>query len=293
MSGFRSLAYFDDWPSSNGGFEVLRPPMEPRESRFSRASRAKLATVVEQGVIPQLLLSHTAPRHAPSSKDSGVVARTQDVASFSRHMVTGDIRAAQRIVTRLRAAGASVASIHLDLFTRSARHLGDLWIEDVCDFADVTLGLSRMQQMMRTLSPDFLGEVRPSFGSRRAVLMAAPGDDHDFGIQIVREFFRRDGWDVAPAATSYDGLLREVQTLRCAVVGISVTKDASVDGLATIIRAVRRNAVDPSVKVMVGGRFFLEHPHFVDHVGADATATDGRGAVTQISSLLDTSALQC
>jgi len=295
MSGFRSLAYFDSWPSANGGFEVLRPRMESPRHRFSRASRIKIAGLVESEVIPRLLEKHTAPRCASAAKRgrSPTAAALEDAVLFSRHLVRGDVEAAQRLVAQLRTRGTPVSSIYLDLFTRSAKYLGELWVDDICDFSDVTLALSRMQQLLRSLSADFMCEASKPASDRRAILMAAPGDNHDFGIEMVREFFRRDGWHVAPAATSYDALLRQVRKDRCAVVGISVTNDSSADGLATVIRAVRKNAIDRGLKVMVGGRFFLEHPHFVDHVGADATAIDGRGAVTQVSSLLDTSAMQC
>lgn len=286
MSSFRSLAQFDSWPYDGGGFEVLRPRLAPPPKRLSRASQASLSAVVRADVIPRLVRSHADP-------GQGVTAPPDEVMAFARYLVNGDITAAQRLIARLRDTGTPLTEIYLRLFTDAARHLGDLWVEDVCDFSDVTLALINMRRLLRTLSSEFAGaRETQSHCSRRALLIAAPGDDHDFGIALVQEFFRRDGWDVESAPNTYDAVLRFSKTEPCDVIGLSVSNDTSVDGLAAIVRAIRKSAASTSLKVLVGGRFFLEHPDFVCDVGADGTATDGRGAVTRVSSLLDTSAMQ-
>jgi methanogenic corrinoid protein MtbC1 len=288
MSGFRSLASFDHWPVVGGGWESLHPRLATRKRELGSSARVKLQKVIEADIIPRLLVAHDAPAERKAA------AATDIVVTFSRNLLRGDIEAATDTVNALRRDGMEISSVFLELFAPSARFLGELWVEDICDFTDVTLALSHMQRMLRELAPEFT--ERPAKGKKappRALLIAAPGDDHGFGIQIVREFFRRAGWEVTGEASSYDALLRCTRLERFDVVGLSVTNDASLDGLAAIIRAIRKGAADPGLKVMVGGRFFLEHPGFVKQVGADATAPDGRRAVPRISSLLDTSALQC
>ncbi|MDO9383913.1 MAG: cobalamin-dependent protein [Hyphomicrobiaceae bacterium] len=289
MSGFRSLANFDHWPvGGGGGWESLRPKAVQSKPKLNKAAHAKLSKVIEADIIPKLLLAHDVSQEQPAS------VTADDVIAFSRYLLRGDGKAAAHMITALRRRGTPISGIFLELFTPSARLLGELWNEDICDFTDVTLALSQMQQMLRDLAPEFYERVphaRPR--ARRALLIAAPGDDHGFGIQIIREFFRRAGWEVTGEPASYDALLRCTRLERFDVVGLSFTNDTPVDGLAAIIRAIRKSAVDSDLKVMVGGRLFLEHPEFVRQVGADATAPDGRRAVPRISSLLDTSAWQC
>lgn len=288
MSGFRSLAQFDGWQYGSTGFEVLRPTLVPVPRRLGRTSHKTLASVIEADIIPRLLLAHgQEPQPAQAGSDADVVA-------FARHVVEGDLHAAERIIAKLRNDGASIAGIYLCLFTGAARHLGELWDEDLCDFADVTLALGNMQRLMRELARDFAAlDVAPRAMTGSALLIAVPDDNHDFGIAMVRDFFQREGWSVCGDPNTWDGVLRFLRAQPCDVVGLSVSNDTSVDGLAAIIRAIRKSAGATSVKVMVGGRFFLEHPEFVSDVGADATALDGRGAVTRVSSLLDTSAMRC
>jgi MerR family transcriptional regulator, light-induced transcriptional regulator len=191
----------------------------------------------------------------------------------------------------LRAQGTPLDVVFLRLFAPSARYLGELWQEDICDFADVTIALSLLQQLLRELVPD--GEVEPRPGARRALLVAAPGEQHTFGIFIVQEFFRRAGWQVCGGFPStIEELVNVAASEPFDVVGLSVSCDASVERLTTVIRTIRRCASNPAFQMMVGGRFFLEHPEFVTRIGADATAPDGRRAVPQLSSLLDTKAMR-
>lgn len=295
MSGFRSLASIDHWPAlSGGGWESLRPQLVQPRSKLGRSARSKLSKVIEAEIIPRLLLAHDAVADPFAGAAPYTGAASRDVIAFTRHLLRGDNTAAHEIVTALRRGGMAISGVFLELFAPSARFLGELWAEDICDFTDVTLALCQMQKMLRELAPEFT-ERAPATRRhvRRALLIAAPGDDHGFGIQIVREFFRRAGWDVTSDPASYDALLRCTRLDRFDVVGLSVTNDTPLDGLANIIKAIRKSAVDPDLKIMVGGRFFLDHPEFVRQVGADATASDGRGAVPRVSSLLDTSALQC
>ena len=47
--------------------------------------------------------------------------------------------------------GLPVERVLLDLLAPSARLMGEMWTADQVSFVDVTLGLSRIQQMLRQL----------------------------------------------------------------------------------------------------------------------------------------------
>ena len=70
------------------------------------------------------------------------------------------------------------------------------------------------------------------------------------------------------------------------VVGISLGGETHLDDVATTIRTIRRISRNQGIGVLVGGPFFVEHPGIAPLVGADATAIDGRHAVTQAENLL-------
>lgn len=241
------------------------------------------------------MVIHRAPDQAvsvPPAKYSRPTAG--EVAEFVGLLLAHDVTVASSYIEGLCVQGLSLESIFLDLLSPSARLLGKLWEEDICDFTDVTIALSRLQQLLRELGKTFEveGEIERAPVRRSALLMACPGDQHTFGVFIVQEFFRRAGWEVAGGAVgSFDELLGMVKNERYDVVGLSVSNEASVEALEAMIQRIRKVALSPGIRVLVGGRFFLEHPECVTRVGADATAEDGRQAVLGLSSLLRTNAL--
>jgi hypothetical protein len=59
------------------------------------------------------------------------------------------------LVEGILARGASVESVFIDLLAPSARRLGQHWEDDDCDFVDVTMGLWRLQEVMREVTLRF------------------------------------------------------------------------------------------------------------------------------------------
>jgi methanogenic corrinoid protein MtbC1 len=118
--------------------------------------------------------------------------------------------------------------------------------------------------------------------------MRSPGEQHMFGISMVAEFFRRSGWDVVGGPTAKPGdLIGMVRGESYEVVGLSLSGEARLDGLAARIRELRRASRNRAVRVMVGGQVFNDRPDLVALVGADATAADARAAPGQASELLN------
>jgi methanogenic corrinoid protein MtbC1 len=194
----------------------------------------------------------------------------------------------------MRARGSSIEVLLLHLLAPTARLLGDLWKEDLCSFGEVTVGLSRLQQLLRELSSPFENEIEHVDHGRRAMLAAAPGEQHTFGITVVEEFLRRGGWDVwsepSPARGELVGVVRGQWF---DVVGLSLSSDILFDDLGSTIDTLRRASLNRAVRVMVGGRLFIDHPELVLRVGADATAVDGRDAVHRSRHLVDMTSRLC
>ena len=169
----------------------------------------------------------------------------------------------------------------------AARQLGHLWTEDLCFFTDVTIGLGRLQRMMRELSPAFGTEVAHPPNGRRVLLVRAPGEQHSFGLSMVAEFFRRAGWEVAAGGEGADAdPITAVRREWFDVVGFSAGSEARLDWLPSCIAAVRRASVHPDIAVLVGGPVFTLRPQLARQLGADATASDGSEAPGLAESLL-------
>jgi methanogenic corrinoid protein MtbC1 len=210
-----------------------------------------------------------------------------DVAAFSRCVIGHDDDAVMASLAGIRQRGISVESIYIDLLAPAARYLGYLWDEDLCGFADVTVGLGRLQQVMRELSPAFGSEVDHPADGRRALLVPAPGEQHTFGLSMVAEFFRRAGWEVVGGVGGPE--IDPVDLVRDEwfdVIGVSVGNEARLDWLRNGITEVRRASRNRAIGVMVGGPVFNLNPEYVAQVGADITASDGRQAPVLAEGLL-------
>jgi hypothetical protein len=254
-----------------------------------------LLRAIESQVIPRLLLTHpSAPEAVPAIGESAPEAvrpAESEVAEFTDIVLRGRTEEATAFMRDLQARGVSVDSLYLDLLAPSARYLGEMWTTERTDFVEVTVALHRLQDLAHKFSAYLRGTddaAMPLPAGPRVLCVAMPGEQHVFGAQMVGEFLRRARWDVwdAPGATEADImslLTREWFT----IVGISVSTLDHPEGLAGLVRQVRRVSLNPDLRVMVGGLPFDEHPERAALVGADATARDGRDAVVKAQKLLD------
>ncbi len=248
----------------------------------------RLTRTIESEIIPRLMLAYgDQGTHEPGSPAAGPAPDARDVENFAALLLLPDMLVAAGFAESIRNRGVSLETIFLDLFAPAARHLGALWEADLCDFVDVTMGLSRLQQLLRDLGPFFEGEGEQPEGGRRILLIPAPGEQHTFGLSMVEEFFRRAGWEVwVEGPRSAEELVDYLRGMWFSVIGMSVSGNQLLDQLAPAIRAIRRESLNRGIGVMVGGRIFVEHPELVTLMGADATASDARQAVLQAQTLL-------
>jgi MerR family transcriptional regulator, light-induced transcriptional regulator len=253
-----------------------RPAVEDRLSR--------LVHTIERDIIPRLVRAHA---QAPAVSGDANLPTRAEVEAFTGHVMDRDDNAVHAQLAALRARGVSVEALYVGLLAPAARHLGELWNDDRCHFADVTVGMGRLQQIMRGLSTAFGTEIDPPAGGRRALLMPAPGDQHTFGLSMVAEFFARAGWEVVgvmdPQATGFEDRVKDEWF---DLVGISAGSTTRLESMLSCIAKVRRLSHNRAVAVMVGGPLFVTHPELVEQLGADGVATDGQHAPALAERLL-------
>lgn len=292
MPGIRHVAevgsYWNELQLERSPKEKNGRSRPDRARETSKPLHPQLRRTIEGEIIPRLLLAHRHADYSPSvSHERKMFPNGIDVEEFTRIAMTHELGVVASFVEAMRYRGVQLEALFLDLLAPSARLMGELWEADLADFAEVTLGLSHLQRILRDLSPAFVAEGDNREIGRRALLVAAPGDQHTFGISMVEEFFRRAGWEVfgAPSATAKD-LLEMVRRDWFAVVGFSLSSEIRLEGLANVIQAIRRASRNRNVGIMVGGNLFLSNPELVLAIGADLTAVDGRQAVLQAQNLL-------
>lgn len=252
-----------------------------------RSQLARLAQALEHDVIPRLVRAH---RPADGAANAGAVpgdVSAAEVAEFAELALNGEDGALGAAVATLRERGIGVEAVYLELLAPTAHLLGRMWEDDLCHFSAVTVALGRMQRLLRELSPAFGREIEHPPHGRRALFVQPRDEQHSFGLSMVAEFFRREGWDVVGGV---GGTItdpgRMVGEMWVDVLGFSIGSDLRLPWLQQQIEAARQATRNPDLVVMVGGPPFLEHPEFAREAGADATARDARDATRLAEELM-------
>ena len=247
-----------------------------------RERQARLADVIVDQIVPRLLLIHTNTR----LNDEGANAFTKDeITEFGNLTMVPDNLAARAYFEKMRSRGHSIDTIFVHLLAPTARRLGEFWDQDLCDFIDVAIGVSRLQELLTSFGA---AEDIPLVDlQHRALLITEPGEKHFFGINMVGKLMRAAGWDVT---ISKGPSIKEIGKIAerdwYAVVGFALSHQDWIKGIGRGINEVRRLSKNPHIGVMVGGPAFTSQPETAIQVGADGVADDAPAAVILAKKLL-------
>jgi methanogenic corrinoid protein MtbC1 len=256
-------------------------PTASSERVDAKSRLSRLAKTLESEVIPRLIGVHARTAPAP------LLLEAREIAGFVGLLRNGSDAELAAVVEDTRRRGLSVEAIFLELFAPAARHLGDLWAADRCDFSTVTICLGRLQRLLREWSPAFGTEVEHPANGRRILLAQHPEEQHSFGLSMVAEFFRREGWEVlGGVGGAVADPSAQVSREWFDAVGFSIGSETRIDWLRERIAKVRAATRNRSVVVLVGGPLFVLQPAWAQSVGADASGHEGGKAPKMAEDLL-------
>jgi MerR family transcriptional regulator, light-induced transcriptional regulator len=271
---------------------VITAPIEAVRRRTASQSEQidSVNTIIESEIIPRLLMAHSATdtRTRPRLLRS---ITPDEAARFAELPLRLEAASLLEEVDAFIVKGASVETICLDLLAPAARKLGEMWERDECDFLDVTMGLWRLQEVMREVAArapvDLVGMAIPN----SALFAPMPGDHHNFGTLMIDEVFARAGWrSEALVKPERRELLDRLARQPFDLLGLTLTRDCPSAALSNLIRAVRNVSANPHIIVLVGGRMINENPAMAMEVGADGTGADALSALELANSLVKTAA---
>lgn len=304
ISGLKSK--IDDWRGSrrNTSSQGL-PNGDAAESALTVVGGTDkdydLSLLLENLVIPKLIADRDKrdnwlhlPGLSPTAKANRHPAITEaDVEEFTQLSVNGEAHALLDFVDHCLETGSSVETVYVELLAPAARKLGEYWEEDSEDFVGVTMGLWRIQEILRELALRIPPKSRPGHGQRSALFSMMPGEQHSFGTLMVAECFQRAGWDtdvlIQPTQSELTG---KFATRHYDLIGLTVSRDCSTGALGGLVKAVKSVSRNPNVRIMLGGRVINENPELVEECGADGTASDAVTAVALADHLVPVN-LEC
>lgn len=272
---------------------VISAPLEAVRRRGSVASPDQpdsVNAIIEGEIIPRLLMAHASTDAQPRSKRSRTIS-ADEASRFAVLPLRLEAASLLEEVDAFITKGASVETICLDLLAPAARRLGEMWEADECDFLDVTMGLWRLQEVMREVaarSPAVMGGVSLPYS---ALFSPMPGDNHNFGTLMIEEVFARGGWrSEALVKPERRELLDRLARQPFDLIGLTLARDCPSTALGNLIKAMRNVSANPHIIVLVGGRMINENPGVAIEVGADGTGADALAALELANSLIKTAA---
>jgi len=213
----------------------------------------------------------------PADRRQGIPAEL--VETFTHLVFSPDGSDSAELIEHLLEDGVSPETVMAELLAPAARLMGEMWSGDDVSFLDVTLGLSRLQQLLRQFRFPAMSPVAER-GS--ALLVPVPGEQHVLGLRMVEEFLMRDGWRVRCTPVASGEQLRQLVAADLFdFVGFSLSGERLLPALRSAIRDVRAASRNRNVRIMVGGVVFTAQGRGTPPVDADALVGDAHEAVAQ------------
>lgn len=290
ISGLKSR--LDDWRASRRTPDPKHVQLVEAPTTFDFVDGADddqdLSLLLENLVIPRLIadrdkaakwLDTASLSHSGQARSSRLIG-VADVEEFTQLSLTADAHELLDFVDRCLVSGSSVETIYVELLAPAARKLGEYWEQDSEDFVGVTMGLWRIQEILRELTLRIPPKSRAGHGQRSALFSPMPGEQHSFGTLMISECFQRAGWDTdVLIEPSQSELTAKFAKRHYDLIGLTVSCDCSTAALSSLVNTIKAVSVNPHIRIMIGGRVVNEQPSLVVDCGADATAKDACAAV--------------
>ncbi len=258
-------------------------------SSHSNECMTSILSIIESDIIPRLLGSQSIN---PALYNDAPLARALplelEIEEFVSLCISEDFSGPQNFVNQMLAEGLTKEHIFLDLITPAARLMGVQWENDQLDFYALTHGLARLHTLTHDIGYTYQSGPLVSGDVKRIMIASAPGSEHLLGPTIVSEFFRKDGWQVVmEISPTIKELVQAVSNEWFDAVGLSISIQAQLNDLATLIAQIKKLSRNRRVVILLGGPIFTLKEYKASDFGAGAICTDAKEAVSAALSLIE------
>lgn len=171
---------------------------------------------------------------------------------------------------REKVAAAAVADLYIPAL---AVRLGEDWMDDRANFAEVSLATARMQAMLRALGAAWAADAARPRGEGAVLLCTAPGEQHTLGALVLLGRIRREGVSVrlllGPGSAELRDAFERVEPMG---VLVSAPGTGRLAQLRDFVDKCRRLG-PPGLPVVVGGGLSAMVEDAAGLTGADLAAT--------------------
>lgn len=186
-------------------------------------------------------------------------------------------------ITILKTHGASINYIVLELIPEIARRFGKQWEDDSLSFADVSMGVSKLERAIHKLDYLFQANQLDRQQNKAIFISGFPGSQHSLGSLIFGNFLTFCGWQVhRPNQTNLDSIVYGVSSKILQAIAISVSTNQQLEQLPSLIDLLRQKSQNPKIIVLVGGPLYNRAPEAFDHIEAEVKAFSPEESVQKL-----------
>lgn len=196
------------------------------------------------------------------------------LSALSRAACNANPDARDQVVREMLGARISRFDIADLYIPEVARRMGEAWCDDGMSFAEVTIGVARLQGLLRDLTENWSVESRMYDDGLNIVVLMLADDFHTLGPMLVTSQLRRLGASVRLLLGRPTTEVKTVvQDQEFDLVLVSVAHVEKLVATGELVRVIRNNMLSPA-PIVVGGPAIYYDDDAKATTGADHVSND-------------------
>jgi len=193
--------------------------------------------------------------------------------TFREKLIVGDYQSCRLIAKSYLENRETLIELYTQIIQPAMYEIGQLWESGNISVAQEHLASAVVSRIMASING---GKEISSHKKGIAVVTAAPGEFHELGAWMLSDILEQDGWSIfyLGANTPDVDLQRFMDEKRPEMLALSVTMPFNIARVKNLIESIRNNGLHAGVKILVGGRVFVDNPELERIVGADGFAAN-------------------
>lgn len=221
---------------------------------------------------------------ADRSSKSVVEPRESLVAGLITASLSGTKSAFAELLTEVKRARISVAALADVYIPVAARRMGQAWHDDEMSWLDVSIGVGRMQSLLREIGTAWVADQAGDAGHGTVMLIVPDREQHTLGPMVATGQMRRYGISVClRIAPSFNELRSLMAARHFDGVMISVATKEKLESVAKTVQFLKTVMARPT-PIIVGGAVMAKVEDPASCTGADFSSND-IGAALEVMGL--------
>lgn len=228
------------------------------------------------GTYDWVLKNHETIIRLSETSDAPLPVTEQWVAtknSFLNSILEGDHRQSLTISRDYLEQTKSLQSLYMQIIQPAMYEVGHMWERAEISVAQEHLAsavVSRVLASVNSLSQNSLNR------KGKVVITAAEGELHEIGAWMISDIFQLEGWEIRYLGANTPGkdVISLMESYLPDVLAISVTMPFNIMKVKSLTDKLRKDVRHTLLKVMVGGRVFIDNPELCNSINSDAFASN-------------------